>query len=166
MLIDEGRLKSEFRSLLGMVKFRLFSLVSMPAARFAGLRIDRLDENSCVTSIPGGWRSQNPFKTMYWAVQGMGAELATGAAPFAMSRAMTNKLRMFVVGTEATFTKRAKGRISFTCEDVNAAREAIESSSSTGESVECEMKSIGTDSSGDIVSEWIFKWNFLVMDRG
>ena len=166
MLIDEGRLKSEFRSLLGMVKFRLFSLVSMPAARFAGLRIDRLDENSCVTSIPGGWRSQNPFKTMYWAVQGMGAELATGAAPFTMSRAMTNKLRMFVVGTEATFTKRAKGRISFTCEDVNAAREAIESSSSTGESVECEMKSIGTDSSGDIVSEWIFKWNFLVMDRG
>jgi len=166
MLIDEGRLKSEFRSLLGMVKFRLFSLVSMPAARFAGLRIDRLDESSCTTSIPGGWRSQNPFKTMYWAVQGMGAELATGAAPFAMSRAMTNKLRMFVVGTEATFTKRAKGRISFTCEDVNAAREAIESSSSTGESVECEMKSIGTDSSGDIVSEWIFKWNFLVMDRG
>ena len=164
MLIDEGRLKSEFRSLLGMVKFRLFSLVSMPAARFAGLRIDRLDENSCVTSIPGGWRSQNPFKTMYWAVQGMGAELATGAAPFAMSRAMTNKLRMFVVGTEATFTKRAKGRISFTCEDVNAAREAIESSSSTGEPVECEMKSIGTDSSGDIVSEWVFKWNFLVMN--
>ena len=164
MLIDEGRLKSEFRSLLGMVKFRLFSLVSMPAARFAGLRIDRLDESSCVTSIPGGWRSQNPFKTMYWAVQGMGAELATGAAPFAMSRAMTNKLRMCVVGTEATFTKRAKGRISFTCEDVNAAREAIESSSSTGEPVECEMKSIGTDSSGDIVSEWVFKWNFLVMN--
>ena len=165
MLIDEGRLKSEFRSLLGMVKFRLFSLVSMPAARFAGLRIDRLDENSCVTSIPGGWRSQNPFKTMYWAVQGMGAELATGAAPFAMSRAMPSKLRMFVVGTEATFTKRAKGRISFTCEDVNDAREAIELSSSTGESVECDLKSVGKDSSGVVVSEWIFKWNFLVMDR-
>tara|TARA_B100000686_G_scaffold145053_1_gene152485 strand:- start:17178 stop:17531 length:354 start_codon:yes stop_codon:yes gene_type:complete len=117
-----------------------------------------------MTSIPGGWRSQNPFKTMYWAVQGMGAELATGAAPFAMSRAMREKLRMFVVGTDATFTKRAKGRISFTCEDVFAAREAIELSASTGESVECDMKSVGTDSSGDIVSEWIFKWNFLVVD--
>jgi len=136
----------------------------MPAARFAGLRMDNLDEISCVTSIPGGWRSQNPFKTMYWAVQGMGAELATGAAPFAMSRAMPEKLRMFVVGTEATFTKRAKGRISFTCEDVRAAREAIDLSASTGESVDCDMRSIGTDSSGDIVSEWVFKWNFLVMD--
>ena len=107
MPIDQGKLKSEFRSLLGPVKFRLFSLVSMPTARFAGLRVDHLDDSSCVTSIPGGWRSQNPFKTMYWAVQGMGAELATGAAPFAMSRAMPEKLRMFVVGTEATFIKRA-----------------------------------------------------------
>ena len=126
--------------------------------------MDNLDDTSCVTSIPGGWRSQNPFKTMYWAVQGMGAELATGAAPFAMSRAMPEKLRMFVVGTEATFTKRAKGRISVTCEDVRAAREAIDLSASTGESVDCDMRSIGTDSSGDIVSEWVFKWNFLVMD--
>ena len=164
MPIDEGKLKSEFRSLLGPVKFRLFSLVSMPAARFAGLRMDHLDETTCVTSIPGGWRSQNPFKTMYWAVQGMGAELATGAAPFAMSKSMTEKLRMFVVGTDATFTKRAKGRISFTCNDVSAAKEAIEMSASTGESVECDMSAVGMDSSGDIVSEWIFKWNFLVMD--
>ena len=136
----------------------------MPAARFAGLRMDHLDETTCVTSIPGGWRSQNPFKTMYWAVQGMGAELATGAAPFAMSKSMTEKLRMFVVGTDATFTKRAKGRISFTCNDVSAAKEAIEMSASTGESVECELSAVGMDSSGDIVSEWVFKWNFLVMD--
>ena len=164
MPIDQGKLKSEFRSLLGPVKFRLFSLVSMPTARFAGLRVDHLDDSSCVTSIPGGWRSQNPFKTMYWAVQGMGAELATGAAPFAMSKSMTEKLRMFVVGTDATFTKRAKGRISFTCNDVSAAKEAIEMSASTGESVECDMSAVGMDSSGDIVSEWIFKWNFLVMD--
>ena len=126
--------------------------------------MDHLDETTCVTSIPGGWRSQNPFKTMYWAVQGMGAELATGAAPFAMSKSMPEKLRMFVVGTDATFTKRAKGRISFTCNDVSAAKEAIEMSVSTGESVECEMSAVGTDSSGDIVSEWVFKWNFLVMD--
>ena len=136
----------------------------MPAARFAGLRLDLIDNEVCVTSIPGGWRSQNPFKTMYWAVQGMGAELATGAAPFAMSRSMSEKLRMFVVGTEATFGKRAKGRISFTCDGVSAARDAIEQSRASGESVECNLKSVGRDSSGDIVSEWVFKWNFLVMD--
>jgi hypothetical protein len=147
------------------MKFRAFAAMSMPTAWFAGLRMDKLDNESCVTSLPGGWRTQNPFKTMYWAVQGMGAELATGAAPFAMSRSMPEKLRMFVVGTEAKFVKRAKGRITFTCNDVNAAREAIEESMKSGEPVECDFVSIGTDSSGDIVSEWIFKWNFLVIDR-
>ncbi len=164
MPIDDDRLAAEYRGLLGPVKFRLFSFVSMPAARFAGLRMDQLDGNSCVTSIPGGWRSQNPFKTMYWAVQGMGAELATGAAPFAMSRSMPERLRMFVVGTEATFVKRAKGRITFTCDNVSASRQAIEHSRESGGSVECDLRSIGRDSSGDVVSEWVFKWNFLVME--
>lgn len=163
MPIDEGKLVAEYRGLLGSIKFRMFSLVSMPTARFAGLRVDRIDDEICSTSIPGGWRSQNPFKTMYWAVQGMGAELSTGAAPFAISRAITEKLRMFVVGTEATFIKRAKGRITFTCEEVPVARNAIEKSMGSGESVECDLKSIGRDSSGDIVSEWVFKWNFRVL---
>ena len=165
MPIDDDRLAAEYKGLLGPIKFRLFSLVSMPAARFAGLRLDRLDNETCVTSIPGGWRSQNPFKTMYWAVQGMGAELATGAPPFAMSRSMSERLRMFVVGTEATFVKRAKGRITFTCDEVSASREAIEQSLESGESVDCDLRSVGRDSSGDVVSEWVFKWNFLVMEK-
>lgn len=95
----------------------------------------------------------------------MGAELATGAAPYAISRSMPEKLRMFVVGTEAKFIKRAKGRISFTCNDVAAAREAIEESLEMGQAVEKDFISVGKDSSGDVVSEWVFKWNFLVIDR-
>ena len=93
----------------------------------------------------------------------MGAELATGAAPFAISRSMPEKLRMFVVGVESTFTKRAKGRVTFTCEDVGSARKAIELGIATGEAVDCDLKSVGRDASGDTVSEWIFKWNFRVL---
>ena len=73
-----------------------FTAMTMPGAWFAGLRMDEIDDKICTTSLPGGWRTQNPFKTMYWAVQGMGAELATGAVPFAISRSMSEKLRMFV----------------------------------------------------------------------
>lgn len=163
MAIEEQKLAAEYRSLLGLIKLRMFTLVSMPTARLAGLRMEDINDEICKTSIPGGWRSQNPFKTMYWAVQGMGAELATGAVPFAISRAMPEKLRMFVVGTEASFTKTAKGRITFTCEEVATARRAIERSMQSGESVECILKSTGRDKSGDIVSEWIFKWNFRVL---
>jgi hypothetical protein len=164
MLIDRKKLIAEYKSLLKGMKFRMFTALSMPSAWFAGLRVIELDDNICVTSLPGGWRTQNPFKTMYWAVQGMGAELSTGAAPFAMSKSMSKKLRMFVVGTEAKFTKRAKGKIIFTCEEISMARDAIEESVVTGIPVECNLTSIATDSSGDVVSEWIFKWNFLVID--
>ena len=164
MLIDEKKLDVEYKSLLNGVKFRVFTALSMPTAWFAGLHIKQLDNNICISSLRGGWRTQNPFKTMYWAVQGMGAELSTGAAPFATSKSMSNKVRMFVVGTEAKFIKRAKGKILFTCKDNSIARNAIEESMATGKSVDCELKSVGTDKTGDVVSEWIFKWNFLVID--
>jgi len=91
--------------------------------------------------------------------------LSTGAVPFAISRSMSEKLRMFVVGTEAKFVKRAKGRITFTCDEVVKSREAIEESMKTGKPTEIELTSVGRDDSGDIVSEWVFKWNFLVIDR-
>ena len=89
MLIDEKKLDVEYKSLLNGVKFRVFTALSMPTAWFAGLHIKQLDNNICISSLRGGWRTQNPFKTMYWAVQGMGAELSTGAAAFAISKSMT-----------------------------------------------------------------------------
>ena len=164
VLFDQRKLLSEYKNLLKGPRFRLFTALSMPTAWLAGLKIIQLDDNLCVTSLPGGWRSQNPFKTMYWAVQGMGAELSTGAASFALSKSMSNKLRMFVIGTEATFTKRAKGKIIFTCKDNSKTRDAIKESILTGKSVECDLVSVATDKSGDVVSEWVFKWNFLVIE--
>ena len=164
VLFDQRKLLSEYKNLLKRPRFSLFTALSMPTAWLAGLKIIQLDDNLCVTSLPGGWRSQNPFKTMYWAVQGMGAELSTGAASFALSKSMSNKLRMFVIGTEATFTKRAKGKIIFTCKDNSKTRDAIKESILTGKSVECDLVSVATDKSGDVVSEWVFKWNFLVIE--
>ena len=70
------------------------------------------------------------------------AELATGAVPFAISRSMSEKLRMFVVGTDAKFIKRAKGRITFRCDDVMKAREAIEESMESGKPVEVDLISL------------------------
>ena len=163
MLIDDKKLDAEYKSLLNGVKFRVFTALSMPTAWFAGLHIKQLDDNICISSLRGGWRTQNPFKTMYWAVQGMGAELSTGAAAFAISKSMTKKIRMFVVATEAKFTKVAKGKIIFTCDQNSLVKSSIEESMVTGNSVECKLTSIATDSSGDIVSEWIFTWNFLVI---
>ena len=47
--------------------FRLMSFIKFPASFFVGLRLDHADREKVVASIPGGWRSQNPFNCMYWA---------------------------------------------------------------------------------------------------
>lgn len=160
MGFDAEKLDAEYRRLAKRGRFRIFTILKMPSAAFAGLRLDSIDDERCITSLAGGWRSQNPFKTMYWAAQGMAAELATGAAPFAISQACEGGLRMFVIGTEARFVKRAKGRITFTCEEVGKTRGAIETALSSSGAVDCELHSVGRDASGDVVSEWKFKWNF------
>jgi hypothetical protein len=99
-------------------------------------------------------------------VQGMGAELSTGAAPFAISKSMPEKIRMFVVGVESKFTKAAKGKITFTSNDNSISRAAIEESMASGKPVDCNLSAIGTNLSGEVVSEWVFKWNFLVIKKG
>jgi hypothetical protein len=164
MHIDESKLKQEYRSCTNKLSMRALFMMKMPTAAFAGLRVDRVSDEETVVSVPGGWRTQNPFGTMYWAVQGMAAELSTGIVPICISRSMDMKLRMFVVGTAATFGKKAFGRCQFTCQDTFRVPEAIEASLSSGESTNCELRSIGTDSAGETVSEWVFTWNFLATE--
>ena len=165
MPIDDTKLISEYKSLTGRIKFRIFTALSMPAAWFSGLRLDVLNGDKCVTSLPGGWRSQNPFKTMYWAVQGMAAEMSTGAFPFAISRSISQNLRMYVIGVESDFIKVARGKIVFYCSNLFDAYNAIEETIRTKKSVKCDLISTGKDSSGEVVSKWIFKWNFLALER-
>ena len=164
--IDDERLASEIKKIKSPLRFLLWTFIKFPASRFSGLQLDKLDDDSCVVSIPGGWRSQNPFNSMYWAVQGMGAELSTAGFPLALVKSRGGRTRTLVAGQESKFTKKAKGRIKFTCEDGHLARSAIEESIETGKPVNVELTSVGTDSSGDVVSEWVFKWNFLVIEEG
>ena len=53
----------------------------------AGLRVERLDAEVCVVRMPGGWRTRNPFRSTYWAAQGMAGEMSTGVMGFLMTQA-------------------------------------------------------------------------------
>ena len=166
MPIDDAKLSSEIKKIKSPIRFLLWTFLKFPASRFAGLRMEKLDAESCVVTIPGGWRSQNPFNSMYWAVQGMGAELSTGGYALAIVNSLGVKTRTLVAAQKSTFNKKARGRITFTCEDGGLARSAVEESIQTGNSVSVELKSEGRDSTGDIVSEWSFQWSFLIMREG
>lgn len=99
---------------------------------------------------------------MFWAVQGMAAELATGALVIGHIQESGHKMSMLVATNNAIFTKKATGRISFICNDGDAIRATIDTAVTTGEGQTCWMKAIGTNKEGIQVSEFNFEWTVLV----
>ena len=138
--------------------YNFYTLLKLPAAWISGVRVSKITEKYCEVKVRHRWINQNPFKSMYWAVQGMAAELSTGL--FLIEKIRSNKIpiSMLVLNNKANFKKKARGLITFRCDEGQKAFEAIDKSIRTRESSLISMKSIGRDVSGDIVSEFIFEW--------
>jgi len=99
---------------------------------------------------------------MFWAVQGMAAELSTGAMVINQIRESGKKISMLVQNNTANFSKKATGRITFTCEDGHLIQEAIEKTVATGEGQTFWMKSVGVNEDGVVVSTFNFEWTVRV----
>ena len=142
------------------IKFRLFMLQRLPSALFAGLRVKVLDEKHSIVTVKYKWFNQNPFKSMYFAVQSMAAEMSTGLLASGQVYQRNPAVSMLVVGLEAKFVKKAVDTISFTCSDGNAIDEAIELSIVTGKGKTVRCHSIGTNLAGEVGSEFWITWSF------
>jgi|TARA_R110000851_G_scaffold190370_1_gene340867 hypothetical protein len=143
-------------------KINTFLLFKLPSAYFTGVRVKSISETTCITTVKHRWINQNPFKSIFWAVQGMAAELSTGAMVMAKIKESNKNISMLVANNRATFTKKAKGRILFTCTDGALINEAIDKTISTGEGQTIWMKSEGKDAAGDVVSTFEFEWTLKV----
>lgn len=139
-----------------------FTFFKLPAAYFCGVRVKSLSKERCITSVKHRWINQNPFKSMFWAVQGMAAELSTGALVISCIKDSGANISMLVANNKANFSKKATGRIHFTCEDGLAIREAIQRAVATGEGQTCWMRSRGVNSNGNMVSQFEFEWTVKV----
>lgn len=141
-------------------QFNKILLFKLPIAKIAGLKLHHFDENKAEISVRYGWLNQNPFRSMFWAVQGMAAELSTGILCIDKIQKSNQKISMLVVGMEANFTKKAVGKIIFTCEQAAELDAVLEKAIETGEGQILKMRSIGIDEKGDQVSEFFFTWSF------
>lgn len=144
------------------LKINLFLLSKLPAAWFCGVRVKELRADYCRTGVTHRWINQNPFGSMYFAVQAMAAELSTGALVMAGIRERKRKISMLVAQNEASFSKKAKGKIRFTCEDGLKIKAAIKETLATGEGQTCWMHAIGKNSKGEIVATFKFEWTVKV----
>lgn len=140
-------------------KLNNFLFYKLPSAFWCGVRVKRIDDTQCVATVKHRWFNQNPFKSMYFAVQAMAAELTTGALVMYQIKKSGKNISMLVANNKSTFTKKATGRITFTCKDGAIIEEAIRQTIATGEGQTFWMKSIGTDEKANSVSEMDFEWS-------
>jgi len=141
------------------LKFRLFLLYKLPIAFIAGLRLVKLDDNRAEVRVKYSWINQNPFKSMYFAVQAMAAEISTGLMVYRRIEQSGKSISMLVTNQEAIFTKKATGWNHFTCKDGESISLAIDKAVETKEGQIVWVKSIAIDEKGDMVSEFKFQWS-------
>lgn len=137
-------------------------MFKLPSAYLCGVRTQYIDANKCVVTVKHKWINQNPFKSMFWAVQGMAAEFSTGALVTAKIQESGKKVSMLVTSNKAVFTKKATGKITFTCNDGNLIDEALKKAIETGEGQTLWMTSVGKNEDGIEVSTFNFEWSIKV----
>jgi hypothetical protein len=142
------------------IKFGSYLLYKLPAAFFSGVRVIEINEKKCVTIVPFKWLTQNPFRSTYFASLAMAAEMSTGALALSNVYRRTPVISMLVTRMEASFYKKAKGAIFFTCEQGNEFASAIDDAAATGNSCHLTSQSTGINKDGDVVAEFLFTWSF------
>ncbi|KVV15423.1 DUF4442 domain-containing protein [Flavobacterium sp. TAB 87] len=147
---------------LSVSKLNQFVFLKLPSAFICGVRVKSISEEKCVVSVKHRWINQNPFNSMYFAVQAMAAELSTGAMVIAQIQQSGKKISMLVANNKSNFSKKATGRINFVCNDGALITKAIEDTIATGLGQTFWMKSIGTNEQGVQVSEMEFEWSVKV----
>jgi len=136
-------------------KWMLFKL---PAAWLTGVRISSISDTKCEVKVRFKWINQNPYRSMFWAVQGMAAELTTGMLLTKSIQESNTNISMLLVGNKSNFYKKAVGKIKFICDQGETAKELIDL---TKKNIthKAWLKAKGFDETGDMVSEFDFEWS-------
>lgn len=140
--------------------FNLFLMTKLPAAFIAGCSVKHLDMNECQINVPFRWLNQNPFRSTYFAVLSMAAEMSTGMLALMATQNSKPSVSMLVTHLEADFTKKATGITTFTCNQGKEIFETVEKAILTGEGQNFTAISTGTSANGEVESQFRVQWSF------
>jgi len=136
-----------------------FLALKLPSAYLSGIRLTKISDTRASASVKHRWINQNPFRSLYWATQGMAAELATGILVMKKIDDTGHKISMLVVKQEGEFFKKATGRIVFSCDQGQAIDQVLKDAVASGEGQIMVLKAAGHDEENDMVSEFSFTWS-------
>ena len=152
------------RRVLSRFGFQAFLWKQLPLAAFAGLRLRSLDEGGCTVILPGGWRTQNPFRSTYFAAQAMAAEMSTGAPALVLVQGSEARVALLVTEVRARYTKKIAGESQFTFREIAEMAATVERAAQTGEVATYVARSVGRNAAGEVASEFEVTWSFKRRD--
>ena len=144
----------------------LYMGAKLPLGLFAGLRIDDLDETGCSVSVPYGWRSQNPFRSIYFAAQCMAAEMSTGALAMLAIKSSKESVAMLITSMQAEFVKKGNKRTTFRCNAGPEFFQAVSDTIADGEPRIVTAQVQGQMPDGTVVSKFEFTWSLKARAKG
>ena len=139
-------------------KINRWMLFKLPAAWLTGVRLSVINEGKCEVKVRFKWINQNPYRSMFWAVQAMAAELTTGMLLTKSIQDSNSDISMLLVCNKSSFYKKAVGKITFVCDEGEIAKQLINSTIKNTTS-KAWFKAKGYDEAGDQVSEFDFEWS-------
>lgn len=148
----DSRLASRFQNPWSV---RLWMMRSLPMALPTGMMIESIDERHCRVRMPYRWWLRNPFRSLFWAVMGMAAELTTGALVYAY--ASGSGMKFILVGMEARFLKKVTGKSFYICEGGDTVRRHIENLGVVPDA-RFDLPVLVTNAEGEHMAEFVFTW--------
>lgn len=145
-------------------KMRMYLLWKLPAAWFMGIGVRSCDGVKAVVRLPYGWRSQNPFRSTYFAAQCAAAEMSTGLLAL-MHLQGKPAVSMLVTHIEAEFKKKVSETLLFTCEDGALLEAAIQQAIASEEAQVFRATSIGRLPDGTEAARVWITWSFKKKSR-
>ncbi len=158
-VLTEAQLKFR-RKMLNPFLFGIYTLMNVPAGWLAGMRLKTLDQYRATSTLPYKWLNKNPFRSIYFAVQSMAAELSTASLALLAITGRQPSVALIIVDLKANFPKKAVGKTTFTCEDGAQIFDAVEKAVATGQATTVTAKTTGRLADGTVVAEFFFTWSF------
>ena len=145
--------------------FKFYAIQKLPLAFLTGFKIVELDELRCTTRVKYRYLNKNPFRSTFWAVLGMTAELSTGAYALLATKGKEKSIAVILVATHAQFVKKATDVTMFTCSNWLELDKAADRAIETGEPQTATGKSTGSNSDGETIAVFEFTWSFKTRDQ-
>lgn len=138
--------------------FNYFKLSQLPMAFISGLKVSEFNPAHATVSVPYNIINKNPFRSTYFAVLAMAAELSTGVLTLYHTYGYAPSISMLVREMNASFSKKATGRTYFSCHDGERIHSAAQKALSSGEGQTVTLESIGRNKDGEEVARFSFTW--------